>query len=283
VVQKVSQHKKGFTLMRIRLLLICALCAALAAVISAHDLFLKFDSYFLKPNSKASVRLLNGTFRASENPVARDRMVDVSVVNGAGSRANPPAANWRDEGKIALLNLQTGEAGTYVTGVSTKPREFSLKAAQFNNYLSHDGVPDILAERKKYKELTKDVHERYSKHVKAIFQVGDARTDTFKTALGYPVEIIPQQNPYGLNAGQTLEVLCLKDGQPLTNQFVMAGRELKGQEIPVPSVRTDAQGIARIPLKGAGKWYVKFIQMAKLDDPQINYESKWATLTFEVK
>jgi hypothetical protein len=283
VVQKISQYKKGFTLMRIRLLLICALCTALATVISAHDLFLKFDSYFLQPNSKAMVRLLNGSFRASGNPVARDRMVDVSIAGGASSRVNPPVAGWRDEGKMALLSFQTGETGTYVAGVSTKPREFALKAAQFNNYLSHDGVPDILADRKKNNELTKDVHERYSKHVKAIFQVGDARTDSFKVALGYPVEIIPQQNPYELKAGQTIEVLCVKDGQPLVNQFVMAGRELKGLEIAAPAVRTDAKGIARVPLKGAGKWYVKLIQMTRLNEPQVNYESKWATLTFEVK
>lgn len=63
----------------------------------------------------------------------------------------------------------------------------------------------------------------------------------------------------------------------------MAGREVAGREVAVPGVRTDKNGIARIPLKGAGKWYVKFIQMIKLDDPQINYESKWATLTFEVR
>lgn len=269
--------------MKHRLTVLALLCASLLVTASAHDLFLKFDSYFLQLNSKASVRLLNGSFRASENPVARDRMVDVSIVNGVGGRANPSAADWRDEGKIALLNLQTGEAGTYVVGVSTKPRELALKAAQFNNYLSHDGVPDILAERKKNNELTKDVHERYSKHVKAIFQVGDARTDAFKIALGYPVEIIPQQNPYTLNAGQTLDVLCLKDGQPLAGQFVLAGRELNGKELAAPGVRTDHNGIARIALKSAGKWYVKFIHMAAVNDAQVNYESKWATLTFEVK
>jgi uncharacterized GH25 family protein len=254
--------------MKRKLFVICLLSLVVALTAHAHDLFLKFDSYFLQPNSKATVRLLNGSFRASENPVARDRMVDVSIVSGASSRMNPPVAGWRDEGKMALLSFQTGETGTYVAGVSTKPREFALKAAQFNNYLSHDGVPDTLAERKKNNELTKDVHERYSKHVKAIFQVGDARTDSFKVALGYPVEIIP---------------LCVKDGQPLVNQFVMAGRELKGQEIAGAAVRTDAKGIARVPLKGAGKWYVKFIQMTRLNEPQVNYESKWATLTFEMK
>ena len=269
--------------MKHKLTVLSLLCASLLVTARAHDLFLKLDSYFLQPNSKAVVRLLNGSFRASENPVARDRMVDVSIVNGTGGRANPSAADWRDEGKIALLNLQTGEAGTYVAGVSTKPREFALKAAQFNNYLLHDGVPDILAERKKNNELAKDVHERYSKHVKAIFQVGNAHTDAFKTALGYPVEIIPQQNPYALNAGQTLEVLCVKDGQPLAGQFVLAGRELNGKELAAPGVRTNQSGLTRIALKGAGKWYVKFIHMAAVNDAQVNYESKWATLTFEVK
>jgi len=269
--------------MRNRLILLCALCPVLVALVSAHDLFLKFDSYFLQPNSKATVRLLNGSFRASEATVARERMIDVSIIKPAGERTHPPASAWRDEGNTSLLDLETGAAGTYVVGLSTKSRDVEQKAAAFNDYLAHDGMPDTLAERKKNKELDMDVRRRYSKYVKAIFQVGAVRSDSYKTPLSYPVEIIPRQNPYALKAGQTLEVLCLKGGQPLVNQFVSAGRELNGREVALPSVRSDNNGIARIPLKGAGKWYVKFIQMAKLDDPQINYESKWATLTFEVK
>lgn len=267
--------------MKHKLTVTVLLSAALLVTASAHDMFLKFDSYFLKTHSKTSVRLLNGTFRLSENPVARDRMLDVSLVNPSGERTNLPSTDWREEGKTALLNLQTGESGTYVVGLYTKPRDLAQKAAPFNSYLTHDGAPDTLAARRRDSELNKDVRERYSKHVKAIFQVGDARTDTFKTALGYPVEIIPQQNPYALKSGQPLEVLCVKDGQPLAGQFVLAGRELKGKEIA--AVRTDQNGLARIALTGAGKWYVKFIHMTAVKDAQVNYESKWATLTFEVK
>lgn len=269
--------------MRARLFVICMSCAALAAVAAAHDLFLKFDSYFLKPNSKTTVRLLNGTFRASEATVARERMIDVSIIKPAGERTHPPATGWRDEGSTSLLELETGAAGTYVVGLSTKSRDVEQKAAAFNDYLAHDGMPDTLTERRKNTELDQDVRRRYSKYVKAIFQAGDERSDSYKTPLGYPVEIIPRQNPYALKAGQTLELLCLKDGQPLVNQFVTVGRELNGRAVTLPSVRSDNNGVARIPLKGAGKWYVKFIQMTRLDDPQLNYESKWATLTFEVK
>jgi hypothetical protein len=49
------------------------------------------------------------------------------------------------------------------------------------------------------------------------------------------------------------------------------------------NVRTDKKGVARIKLNSKGKWYVKFIQMTRLSDPKVNYESKWATLTFEIK
>lgn len=265
------------------LLLTFLLCVALCWSADAHDLFLKFDGYFLKPNSAAIARLFSGTFRFSENAVARDRFVDASIVKPDGSRTPIAAADWRDQANKATLKLQTGEAGTYVAGIYLKPRELTLKAREFNEYLQHDGIPDTLAERRRNKELGKDSHERYSKHVKALFQVGDKQTGNFKTVFGHPVEIVPQQNPYSLKVGDTLEVLCQKDGQPVVNQFVMAGRETNNQHIKAPNLRTDQNGIARVRLTGAGKWYVKFIHMAKLNEAGLDYESKWASLTFEIR
>lgn len=85
---------------------------------------------------------------------------------------------------MAFLNLKTGAAGTYVVGLSTKSREIALKAADFNEYLKEDGLPDTLEERRKTGELEKDAKERYSKHVKTILQVGKIQTDDYKTVLG---------------------------------------------------------------------------------------------------
>lgn len=268
--------------MRRKILTHCLLLTCLVASVKAHDLFLKLDSFFLQPNSLATVRVLNGTFQQSDGLVSRERLRDVSIITSSG-KTQPASADWRDEGKTTLLSFQTGEAGTYVIGLSTKPREIDLKATKFNEYLAHDGLPDTLAARRKSGELNRDVRERYSKHVRAIFQVGDARTDEYKKPLGYPVEIIPQQNPYELRVGQTIEVLCTLDGQPIAKQFVIAGRESGGRLSRPINTRTDGAGIARIRLTGAGKWYVKMIHMTPLTDPNVNYESKWATLTFEVK
>lgn len=269
--------------MKRTILVLLVLILSTASVASGHDLFLKLESYFLKANASGVVRLLNGTFARSDGLVARDRFQDVSLIANGSRRSGAESFSWSDEEKTTLLKLQTGAPGTYLVGVSTKPREIDLKAADFNDYLDHDGIPDTLAERRRDKELDKNVRERYSKHVRAVFQVGDQLTDDYKTPLGYPVEIIPQQNPYSLKAGQTLTVLCTLDGEPLKNQFVIAGWESRDGKLRTLTARTDRRGIANFVLKEAGNWYVKLIQMTRLSDPTLNYESKWATLTFAIK
>lgn len=249
----------------------------------AHDMFLKFDSFFLAPNAQAVVRLLNGEFNLSANSITRDRMREVSLLGPTGL-SHPPATDWRDEGKTSLLHFRTGAAGTYVAGTSTHPKELSMKAADFNRYLQLEGVLDTFLERKKNMQLNLAATERYSKHVKAVFQVGETRNEAYKTPLGYPVEIITQQNPYQLKVGDTLTALCVKDGQPLVNQYVLYGVQAAGQNrFTTLKTRTDKNGLARIPLSGAGRWYIKFIHMSQVNEPPVNYESRWATLTFELK
>ena len=95
--------------------------------------------------------------------------------------------------------------------------------------------------------------------------------------------MIPQQNPHQLKKGATIEILCLKDGKPLIGQTVLTGRETNSKLAAEKALRSDSKGIIKIKLDGTGKWYAKFINMVKIDDPNLNYESKWATLTFEIK
>ena len=260
-----------------------AILIVLSAAVMAHDLFLKLDNYFVHPGDKVSVKVLNGSFMESEGPVTYSRLADVAVVTPDGARSKPPEGDLTKDAKTAYLNVQTKQPGTYVAGLSTMTREIQLAGKDFNEYLVEDGIPDTLADRKKKNEMDRAVNERYSKHVKAIFQAGDKRTDNFKTALGYPVEIIPVTNPYSLKVGDQFEFVCLKDGKPIANQFVMTGFDDGSKFTAGENVRTDASGVARVKLTTAGKWYVKFIYMARMDQPKLDYESKWASLSFGVR
>lgn len=259
------------------------------SIFSAHDLFLKLETFFLKPNSDVAISLLNGTFEKSENVITRDRMLDVSIVGPEDQRIHPDTAQWRNAGMRTILDFKSGKPGTYVVGVSTAGRYIDLSAKDFNDYLVHDGVVDVLEMRKKQGELEKDARELYSKHVKAIIQVGDKRSKGFAAKLGYPVEIVPVQNPYKLKKGDSLEVLFLKYGKTVANQLIYAGYEGfhshddKGDHQGAIQTRTDKNGIAKIQLKESGRWYIRLINMVKSDEKGTDYESNWATLTFEIE
>ncbi|HEX2487922.1 MAG TPA: hypothetical protein VHR27_00885 [Blastocatellia bacterium] len=44
-----------------------------------------------------------------------------------------------------------------------------------------------------------------------------------------------------------------------------------------------ASAAARVKIAGGGKWFIKFIHMTKLNEANLDYESKWASLTFEIR
>ncbi|HEU5171149.1 MAG TPA: DUF4198 domain-containing protein [Gemmatimonadales bacterium] len=259
-----------------------ALAAGVPAA-AAHDLFIKLTSYFLRPGAGVRVPILNGTFTSSDNAVARDRIADLALVSPAGRTTLDTMAldAARD---TTFLELRAGGPGTYVLGLSTRPNRIALSGEEFAGYLAEEALTDVIAARKAAGLAADSARERYSKHVKAVFQVGAERTDGHATLLGFPAEIVPLDNPYRLRRGAALRVRCLVDGRPRANLPVLAGgRGPDGSRLRRRELRTDADGVVSLPLDARGKWYVKFIHMTRVNDPDVDYESKWATLTFEVR
>lgn len=268
----------------LRVAVVVLLLALAAGSLWAHDLFLRLERYVVPPNSDVRVLVLNGTFSSSENAVSRDRVRDVSVITSSGV-TRLDTLSWQAAGDTAVLSVRTGAEGTYVIGASLRPRELRLAAADFNKYLATDGVPDVLDARRRSGALGRPARERYSKHVKAVMQVGAARSGGFDTPLGYPAELVPLDNPYALRLGGVLRLRALVDGAPVASQFVIGGgRTASGGRLAQRTFRTDSAGVVRVPLRARGVWYVKFIHMVPVTgDTAVDYESKWATITFEVR
>jgi hypothetical protein len=200
--------------MSTRSLLVTSVLLLMASAALAHDLFLKLDTYFLEPHARARITVLNGTFAKSEGFVAPERIADISAVSRGRRTRLPAATTWsRGPDSTSVLSLALGDPGTCVVGVSTRPREIELRAEEFNAYLEGDGIPDILEARRRSNEVAQSAREHYSKHVKAVFQVGTAE----------------------------------------------------------------------VTLDAAGRWYVKFVHMVRGTQRGLDYESKRATLTFEIR
>ena len=266
-----------------RALALVAALALITSTLAAHDLFLKLDTYSLPENTDVRVPVLNGTFRMSESVVARERVGALTLVGLRGSTAlDTTALTARND--TSFISLRTGGSGTYVLGLSVLPRTVDYTGEQLNEYLKAEGYEDVLAERTRNGTLGQSGRRRYATHVKAVFQVGQTGSIAFSAILGHAAEIVPLDNPYDLERGATLRLRCLLDGQPVAGLVVRAGGlNSKGGTIAEAAVQTDRNGVARVPITTAGRWYVKFAKMRPFAGPDINYESQRATLTFEVR
>ena len=254
----------------------------------AHTMYLKLGSYFVAPGREIVLELVNGTYDRSENAIARDRMLNASLVGPGAEVVVPPVGDWWDEEDTTWLKLTPETPGTYLFGVSTRARELELAAADFNDYLEHDGVADMLEARERQGKLDEDANELYSKHVKTIFQVGDARTDAYRHRLGYPIEIVPLVNPYDLGGGDRFGFVVERAGEPVPDQLFYASHAgyhehaEEGGHVEAVRGRTDNEGIGAFELTTPGKWYVRLIHMVEVEGGELTHESNWATLTFEI-
>ncbi|MEW5686577.1 MAG: DUF4198 domain-containing protein [Pseudomonadota bacterium] len=261
---------------------------ALSAVAAgAHEMFLKPASFYLAPGAKTVIALFNGTFDKSENPILRERMRSVSVIAN-GKISHPATSQWRDDKVTSYLDLTVGATGTYAVGVSTNPKVLELPADEFEEYLRHDGIEDVLKARQAEKPPRTPVKERYSKHVRTILQVGPTLTDDYSRPFGFPAEVLLLKNPAALKVGDTLSFRALIRGKPMASQLVYAsfdgfhGHNAQGGHINAVKVRTDAAGNGAFKITRAGKWYITLINMQKTTGDAM-YESNWSTVTFEIR
>ena len=258
-------------------------------LLCSHDLFLKSDNYFPASNQNHTLYLINGTFNKSENIITRDRIIN-SKITGQDFQFIPSDDDWYDNDKITYLKFKTGTEGTYVAGVSTLERSIKLSSDEFDKYLEHDGVLNILNKRKEQNLLKDTICEIYSKHVKAVFQISGELSEHYKEIFGYPVEFVPLRNPYGVSLNENLEFQLLKEGKPLANQLVYAGfsnsliqNEHDGHSHSEIKIRTDDRGQFSVKIDHQGEWYIRTIYMIESYDEEVDYESNWATITFKIK
>jgi uncharacterized GH25 family protein len=98
--------------------------------------------------------------------------------------------------------------------------------------------------------------------------------------LGFALELVPEVNPYALGSGGSLPVRLLQGGKPLAGALITAvPREHADRKV---GSRTDTHGRARIELATSGVWLLKAVWVRPLAGKYGEWESRWASLTFEL-
>jgi uncharacterized GH25 family protein len=246
----------------------------------AHDMWLVPTKYHIQPGESLVISTNTGMdFPKSLSAVTPDRLSLFKIV-GKSDQKN--LQDFKTVGNSLTTQINLKEVGTYVIAMALKQKEIKLTAKEFNEYLLSDGITSIYELRKKEGILDKDAVEYYSKFAKTLVQVGDSLDNTAIRPLGLLIEIVPAENPYSLKKGDELEVKVLYRGEPLPQAELFWSYPGMGEEFAGSTI-TDASGDAMVPLQKSGPYVIRMTYMEWVKMLTHEWESYWASLTFEVK
>lgn len=261
----------------------CAVLLGSAAI--AHDCWLMPAAFRTDVGQPIDVAVEVGDrFGASDSATKVERVASLTA-RGPGSAAPFDLSDLRVADVRLLGTFIPATPGTWLIACEIKPRFIELDADQFNEYLLHDGLAEVHALRKERGQLGAKGRERYARSIKTFVRAGSpaAEDRTFAQVLGTLVELVPEADPLALAVGDRLPVRLLFGGKPCAGHAVAATTADHSGGGFLASARTDADGRASFAIDRPGRWLVRTICMREAPgDPEVDWESFWATLTFDV-
>ena len=268
---------------RLRALLGAAALLAGATGAPAHDFYLIPGAAAPEAGAPFDVAMhVSDVFPGDPVPWRAER-TRAFFVELAGKRLDLIESALEGEPPRARVTLRS--PGTAVLALSTLPSYIELDAEAFEGYLKHEGHDDLIRSRREAGTSADKGRERYTRHVKAIIDVGGRRTDAALARLGMTLEIVPEAHPTAARPGGSLPVRVLHEGRPYAGGLLCATHAGHSKEHDAYAWcgRVDAAGRAAVPIRAAGWQIVRITRMTPISgDPKADWHSDWAALTFAV-
>jgi len=263
---------------KLRAILTCALLADGSASLFAHDFWIEPSDFRPAVGSKIDVALRVGMNFEGEPVVRKPERIEKFVLIGPASETPIDG----EAGKDPAGSVSVDGHGLHVIGFRSNHSFIELKSEDFEAYLKEEGLERIIELRKQRGDSDKSAREFYSRCAKALIAGGGNATGAFDRGLGFTLEFFPLNNPLTLKPGEELKIRLVFDHRPLPGAYVTAIR--KGDPKGAVSAMTDLIGMASFKINQSGVWMIKTVHMIPASDSEkADWESCWATLTFEVK
>jgi uncharacterized GH25 family protein len=252
--------------------------AVCGARLHAHDMWIEPATFAPDAGQVVGVRLKVGQDLMGD-PLPRDpRLINEFVVHDAAGRQPLVGRDGSDPAGFFRIAAQ----GLLIIGYRSNPSAIEQTADKFNQYLKEEGLDAIAALRARKNLTGAKARELFSRCAKSLVVSGSPSPAQGDRALGFTLELVTEQNPYALNAGQELPVRLLYEGRPLAGALVVAMNRLHPSE--KLTARSDEAGRVRFRLQKSGMWLIKAVHMVEAPaGADADWVSYWASITFELK
>lgn len=244
--------------------------ALTALALGAHDMWIEPSSFHPVAGQILAVRLRVGQDLLGD-PIPRSpELIRQFTVDSAAGRKLIPGRTGADPAGLLLVT----NPGLLIIGYHSNPSTVELDAATFNQYLKEEGLDSIPAIR------DRSARDQFSRCAKSLVLTGPPSATQNDKALGFPLELVAERNPFLLGAQEPLPLRLIYEGKPLAGALVVAiNRHNPAQK---QSARTRADGRVRLSLPQSGMWMIKTVHAIPAPAGSgADWSSFWASLTFD--
>ena len=260
-----------------RTLLALVTVLAASAPLAAHDFWIEPSGFMADMGRVLGVKLRVGEeFHGAPVPRTGALIGDFIVVDAAGRRDVVGR-----EGSDPAGLLRVTSPGLMVIGYRSVPSPVTLPAEKFTQYLKEEGLESVIAARERGKTSQREGREIFSRAAKSLVRSGAMAPGAGDRALGFPIELVAERNPYQMRVGESLPVRLTFRNAPLAGALVVAFN----QRSPYHRLRAraDQNGRVTFAIDEPGPWLVKAVHMVPAAaGTNVDWESFWASLTFEI-
>lgn len=286
-----------------------------ASAASAHNFWIEPSTFHPRAGEALRLELHVGNAFDGEPVGIPAGMLEQYVAVTAGGKRDV-----RIGGGIAGRDqVRFDEPGFVLLALRNKPSAVELPAADFEEYLRAEGNESVVEQRRARGEAQTPGRELFSRCAKTLLRVGprgqgsapgahaadnpgaefsiDAESASgsgagpspaasrservFDQVVGFPLELVPVENPCEATPGSELTFTLLYEGQPLPDARVTAIR--RGTPVTRILARSDANGRVRLRLDDAGLWLIHAVHVVRARErTAADWESLWASFAFEL-
>ncbi len=254
-----------------------------ALPVFAHEFWIEPEQYEITVGDMLKADLRNGEkYKGNRLYYLKHRFKKFEIHNESGIHKIEGS-----DGDQPALAFKTSEAGLHILSYQSVFDMLTMeKWEKFVSYLNNQGLDGIEKRHLERGLWQAYINEEYARTIKALVKVGHGKGADRLT--GLPYEFVAQENPYTMKLDAEkpnfLTVRLFLDGKPQANKQVLIFQN--NGEITEQNIRTDAQGFAKIPLAGGGKFMLSSVHMYEGDDDSNTkipeWYSYWANLTFGI-
>jgi hypothetical protein len=263
--------------------LAACLLLALAGPAAAYDTWLRPERAAPKAREAVTLDMTSGrAFPTDDIAIMPSRVEKAACRMGDKTTA---VESRRPSPNALLLGTSLPKAGVAVCWASLFPKLTELTPDVVQEYLDEIAAPPAVREAWMAGGKPGRWRELYTKHVKTFLRVGEAPTaagdSSWSTPVGTGLEIVPESDPTTLHANAELGLRLLFQGKPLPGVeigLVRAGEQGAGY---LPA--TDGEGRSRFRIGAPGLYLIRATWLRKSKTHDFDWESDFATLTFEAK